>query len=277
MKRVCTTLICIFFFFNNSMAQKYFGDLFDTTRNSKDIIHESKIRKEMIFSCSFDKGELVDSSLTKINYYDSLGDITSSEQYDPKTQKLRGTNTFVYDSAYKLIKTYFTFANSKLISTTYFEYDSNGNEVKINTYNDTTLILSTIKKYNNKNQQISLTSINNFSYTTGTTNFFYNRDGSIKRKESFNDKNKTIVSTDFYKTKYKEQIYSENKTGRYLQKEIFYNDKNRPAEIIDYYPNGQLMIHTIQITYYTHGTVFEWAWLNNDKKIQANRHYYFLN
>ena len=270
----------------------------DNNGNNSDIIRSHNILKEEIYQYSFHKDKIKDSSLVKINYYDTLGNQITVIQ-DPNLLPIiihklpEGsvtTYSYQYDKKGKLIKQVsenpFLFGQINIE----YEYDSAGNIAFVFYYNKDTTTLKTERRIYNSKQQVEdvYTKIGNSEFYN-SAQYFYEETGKLISESIFDSKGKILFSHYYQdgEDPGKKMIYVEMNNNRRLQKVIFYdNHKRRIKETTD--PKEELLndnevsdyekfMGVDEYKYNNDNTFFQWTSYTGGKKNQLNRHYYFKN
>ena len=278
-------------FFVNAFSQienTYFG----FRKNLKEIIKRNKIIQEKVYSYTFNKSGVKDSSLINTYSYDTLGNFVYEKIAKIKNYEESVTNySNIYNTWGKLSKQItdrrvIEKRSFEIYNIDEFEYDSSGNEVHSYHYNkDTTRLTIEHKIYNNKNQIVQLqTKINNNdSYISRV--YYYNSNNDLSKIESFDNKGKIIFSYiyEYDKVLNKRTEYLENLDGKIMEGEYFYNvdmqcikeNGKFKSTTLTY---GELINYdyfkTVENIYNQDKTLFESNVYLDGKKVQMNRHFY---
>jgi hypothetical protein len=251
--------------------------------NPAEVIHVNKITKEEVYSYTFNKKGIRDSSLYRVCYYDNAGN---------KVQDIWGKSVSKYSNAYdssgRLQRQVQSREDLKFITISEYEYDQFGNELTKYHYNkDTTSLTVEQKVYNDKKQLVQLwTTINNRPQYLSRL-YYYNSDNELIKTEALDQRGKVIYSYiyEYDKAQNKKTTYLENSDGRRTTEVSFYNTDKQPVKIYDTYKRPvSINAESVQFAefdqrteniYNPDKTVFESNVYVEGKKVQMRRHYYF--
>jgi hypothetical protein len=251
--------------------------------NSPEIIRSNKIKREEVYSYTFNKKSIKDSVLTNIYYYDSLGYTVEEKSMRKNTDAhvTRYTNT--YTSSGKLQK-----RTVNMGSTYVYEYDSLGNEKTRYEYSDGDIFLQVEQKvYNEKNQVIELKTKVNKNEFYISRRYYYNTDGDLSKTEALNNTGEVIYTNTYEYDKYlhKKTEYLQNADGKNKVGEYLYNKDNQIVKENSVVSTVSFLSKesttyvdfnkTIENIYNPNKTIFESDVYVDGRKKQMDRHYYF--
>jgi hypothetical protein len=291
MKRLLLFTLGLLFFVNalSQIENTYFG----FRKNPKEIIKRNRIIEEKVYSYTFNKRGVKDSALINTYTYDTLGNLVYEKIAKIKNyEESITTYANTYNTWGKLSKqiTERRVIGKRSFEIAYideYEYDSSGNEVHTYHYNkDTTRLTIEHKIYNDENQIVQLqTKINNNdSYISRL--YYYNADNGLSKVEAFDNNGEVIFSYiyEYDKVLNKKTEYLENRDGKIMEGEYFYNIDMQCIKENGKFKgttltNGELInydyLKTIENIYNQDKTLFESNVYLDEKKVQMNRHFYF--
>jgi hypothetical protein len=253
-------------------------------QNSPEIIKANKITKEVVYTYRFNKNGIKDSSVLGTVYFDSLGG-TLIEKMEKDKYPINCINTYYANGR---LRTTVRNGHDASSFTTYFEYDSYGNEIYNYEFNkDTTFLTVKHRIYDEKNRKIALElkTGNEPFYTT--RKYYYDEKNNLSKIESYGRDGKMIYSYSFeYSADGRDKIIyldgSERK--RKVAEYVFNADSQcvKEEEIEEYStslnPNSSskgFQNTAWETTYNSDKTIQELDIYYEGKKTKIFRHFYF--
>jgi hypothetical protein len=193
------------------------------------VLWKNKIKYEWIYSYTFNKKKIKDSSCIAFLEFDSLGNIIKRTEYvDNKKDSTKIKYEYNTDHSVhrKLIN--YTFPRTDLEIREY-RYDSAGNKDIVYYYNVDTTYMNVEKNiYNEKNQLILYYSGSNENAHLREKRS-YSEDGNMSVKEVYDRKGKLIgyYAFEYDKNANKKTVYSEDVKGKHWWEDFLFDSAAR--------------------------------------------------
>jgi hypothetical protein len=257
--------------------------------NSKEIMVSNKIKSESIYSYSFTKKKINDSTCIARLTFDSLGNMIENDyfitEFSTRTTKI----DYQYNEDHSIHKktTEYSFPGPYQVIIEY-EYDSAGDQIGAFTYSPDTSFLEVEKNIFNENHQL-VTSYKK----TGRGDFFlksrwyYSEDGASSKEESFNERGvlyeSHIVESDTSNNK--KTIYRQDKKGKHGIEEFFFDNTRQcithklnvlvsKGNVAIHLPESSEVPAIEQYSYNPDGSFFECTTLLDNSRSNIFRVYY---
>ncbi|HMG82175.1 MAG TPA: hypothetical protein VK559_04000 [Ferruginibacter sp.] len=254
---------------------------------------QNNIKKEICYSLYTDSGK-IDSSMYKILFYDSLGNVKEEIEMEPAnypdSATISDTTIYYYNLQHQGIK---EVTNGNTADEDENEYDEYGNRIKRYYKMNNKIMSSFIDSFNTKQQLIKYTNIINLQNidTLRTEWYYYNIDGKIDSIVTSAKKEKYTQLGQYNKNDDTTVLYRKDK---FEIIRCFYNDKKQLVKkvstvtangITDIYNNKKnlLSVQTDIFSYNANGTIYseeteikftvDTKLISNDHTIY--HHYYF--
>jgi hypothetical protein len=281
--------LLLFFLFTihlSGFCQGFLQEYISKGSNTKDLIQKNNIQRERIFSYTFRKKGIKDSSLFASLEYDSMGNMIRKLEAKPYEDKIT-TIRYEYNPDHSIHRKMTDYpAPATGTSIEEYVYDSVGNIDQVYTYNpDTTSLVIEKNVYDEKRQLISRYTRKGSGEFFLTKRYYYSEDGRSSKEESFNGLgapgNYNVKEYD--STLNKTSWYVETKTGKEPQGTYFLDSTGRCIRYVGAlkeipFPGNTTIDHPVteEFTYNPDGTVFECNGIIDNKDHKIFRHYYYV-
>jgi hypothetical protein len=253
-------------------SQRYYF-FTDSLANTKEVLLRNHIKKVHVHAYKMKDGKFIDSTFTFTELYNDQGSITGRLTYT-KDGTVMLTDSFFYNLNHQLARKALLNTRGDFVSQTAFIYNDQGKEIE--SFSKTLVQGSTMtyfekKTYNTKGQLAEKYGSTDSSRWTLSEKYFYNSDGALEKKTTFDTTGKRTADYLFVVKNRKKIITTQNANGTGNTIEFFYN-KNGQCTKIEWHLGKKPIVY--YFTYNADGTMFECITVRGDGQKFMDRHYY---
>ncbi len=213
-----------------------------------------------------------DSSLVRLNTYDTFGNPLTSKTFAPNG-KLTGLDTFIYDINHYLIKTLNSDGGSRS-ATSVITNDITGKEMKIDIFMNDSLSFHSGNNYDNNNRVIKSMIWNNMGDTT-VTNSYYDIKGIKTKIVIFDKKPDSTIIIPEYNSLGNLLHWYRNDFESKSSSEYAYDSNGNNNEIVTVFIlRKKKTVTTKKFSYHTNGLAYEFLLFTNNKQTDRQKVYY---